>query len=60
VIARVHREIADIARQPEMRERLSADGTEAIGNTPQEAARFIASEIATYTKLTKTIGLKAE
>ena len=60
VIARLHREVADIAKQPEMRERLSADGTEAVGSTPQEAGRFIASEIATYIKLTKAIGLKAE
>jgi tripartite-type tricarboxylate transporter receptor subunit TctC len=60
VITRLHREVAEIAKQPEMRERLSADGTEAIGNTPQEAARFIASEIVTYTKLTRAIGLKAE
>jgi tripartite-type tricarboxylate transporter receptor subunit TctC len=60
VISRLHREIADIARQPEMRERLALDGTEAVGSTPQEASRHIASEIATYMKLAKTIGLKAE
>src|SRR5688500_17821770 len=44
VIARLSRELGDIAKQPEMRERLSADGTEAVGSTPQEAARHIASE----------------
>jgi tripartite-type tricarboxylate transporter receptor subunit TctC len=60
VISRLHREIADIARQPEMRERLALDGTEAVGSTPQEAGRHIASEIGTYMKLAKTIGLKAE
>jgi tripartite-type tricarboxylate transporter receptor subunit TctC len=60
VITRVHREIAEIARSPELRERLAADGSEALGGTPQETARHIASEIATYGKLIKTIGLKAE
>ena len=60
VIARLHRELADIARQPEMRDRLAADGTEAIASAPPEAARFVAAEIATYTKLAKTIGLKAD
>jgi tripartite-type tricarboxylate transporter receptor subunit TctC len=60
VIAKLHRELADIARQPEMRDRLAADGTEAIASAPQEAARFVAAEIATYTKLAKTIGLKAD
>lgn len=60
VIAQLHRELSDIARQPEMRDRLAADGTEAIASTPQEAARHVASEIAIYTKLARTIGLKAE
>jgi tripartite-type tricarboxylate transporter receptor subunit TctC len=59
-IARLHREIAEITQLTEMRERLAADGSEALGSTPQEAARHIASEIKTYTKLTKAIGLKAE
>src|SRR3990172_3737864 len=58
VIARLHREIADIAKQPDLRERLAADGSEALGSTPQEAARHISAEIARYTKLTKAIGLK--
>jgi tripartite-type tricarboxylate transporter receptor subunit TctC len=60
IVARIHREVAEIARSSEMRDRLAADGTEAVGSSPQETARFIASEIATYTKLAKAIGLKAE
>jgi tripartite-type tricarboxylate transporter receptor subunit TctC len=60
VIARLHGEIASIAKQPELRERLAADGSEALGTTPQEAARHISAEIARYTKLTKAIGLKID
>ena len=60
VITRLHREIADIAQQPEMRKTLAADGTEAVGNTPQEAGQFIYGEIARYTKVIKAIGLKVE
>jgi tripartite-type tricarboxylate transporter receptor subunit TctC len=60
VITRLHREIADIAQQPEMRKALAADGTEAVGNTPQEAGQFISGEIARYTKVIKAIGLKVE
>ena len=59
-IARLHREIADIAKQSELRERLAADGSEAVGSSPQEAARHISAEIARYTKLIKAIGLKVE
>ena len=60
VIARLHREIAEIAKLPEMRERMAADGSEALGNSPQEAARHVSDEITRYTKLIKEIGLKME
>ena len=60
VIARLHQEIAAIARQPELRDRLAADGSEALGSTPQELAQHLAGELARYTKLIKAIGLKVE
>jgi tripartite-type tricarboxylate transporter receptor subunit TctC len=60
VIARLHREIADIARQPDLRERLSADGSEPVGSTPRELGDHISAEIARWSKVIKAIGLKAE
>lgn len=60
VITRLHREIADVARQPEMRKLLAADGSEAVGSTPQDAAQHLHGEIARYTKLIRAIGLKVE
>ena len=60
VITRLHREIAGIAQQPDMRERLAADGSEALGSTPQEASQHISAEIARYTRVIKAIGLKVE
>ena len=60
IIERLHREVAHIARQPEMRERLGADGSEPIGSTPKELADHIAAEIARWTKVIKAIGLKVE
>jgi len=60
IIDRLYRECADIARQPELRERLQADGSEPIGSTPQELGEHIAGEIARWTKVVKAIGLKPE
>ncbi len=60
VITRLHHEVAAIAQLPDLRERLAADGTDAIGSTPQDTSRFIAAEIARYTKVIKAIGIKAE
>ena len=60
VIARLHREIAEIAKQPDLLERMAVDGSEAVGSSPAEAARHVSGEIARYTKLIKAIGLKVE
>lgn len=57
---RLHRELAAIAKQPELRDRMAADGAEAVGSSLQEATRHVSSEIARYTKLIKAIGLKVE
>lgn len=60
VIERLHRELADIARQPELRERMAVDGSETVGSTPKELAAHLAAELARYSKLIKAIGLKVE
>jgi len=60
VIDRLHGEIAGIIKQPELLERLQADGSEPIGSTPSELAEHISAEIARWTKVVKAIGLKPE
>jgi len=60
VIARLHKEVADIAQQPDVRERLLRDGSEAIASTPKELGEHLSGEISRWTKLVKSIGLKVE
>jgi tripartite-type tricarboxylate transporter receptor subunit TctC len=60
LIDRLHGEIVAIVKQPEVLERLQADGSEPIGSTPRELAEHIAAEIARWTKVVKAIGLKPE
>jgi len=60
ILGRLHKEIAEIARLPEMRERLATGGSEPIGSTPQELAAHIAAEIARWTKVIKAIGMKPQ
>lgn len=60
VVARLHQEIAATARQADLRERLSADGSEPVGSTPQELADHISAEIARWSRVIKAIGLKVE
>jgi len=60
IVARLSSEIARIARSPEMRERLLALGAEPVGSTPEEFAAVIAREIAKWTPLAKTVGIKVD
>ncbi len=46
--------------EPEFGSRIAKDGAEAIGSTPQEFAAYLVSEVARWTKVTQSIGMKAE
>ena len=60
VVAKLNKEIARLLHQPDVKEKLAADGADAVGNTPEQFGAHIRSEIAKYGKLVKQIGLKAE
>ena len=59
VVTRLNRELVKIARQPELRDLLGAQGSEVIGSTPQEFAAFIRSELQQTAKLIKASGAQA-
>ena len=52
-----HREIAGIAKTPDMHKRLSNEGLLPQGTSPQEFEKFIALEIAKWTTVTQAAGL---
>jgi tripartite-type tricarboxylate transporter receptor subunit TctC len=54
IVNRLNRSIAEFLKRPEIQERLRADSREPIHTTPDEFARIIAGEIATWTKVVKT------
>ena len=60
VVGRIQREIARVARLPEVRERLTQLGAEPVANTPEEFAAFAKSEIAKFERLVKQAGMKPE
>jgi tripartite-type tricarboxylate transporter receptor subunit TctC len=45
---------------PEVKERLAADGSEALGSTPAELDRYMASEVARFKKVIKDAGIRRE
>ncbi len=60
IIARLNREIVAILHLPEVVERLSGQGAEALGSTPEEFAAYIKSESAKWAKVVRESGAKAE
>ena len=60
VITKLHREIANILMSPDVREKLAADGAEAVGSTPEQFAAFIKSEIDKWGKVVKSAGIRVE
>jgi tripartite-type tricarboxylate transporter receptor subunit TctC len=60
IITRLHLEVTRILQQPETRERFAGDGADPVGNTPEEFARFIQSELVKWAKVARAAGIKAE
>ena len=51
IIARVHRDTAEIVRSREIQERFAKEGADAVGSTPAEALDFLRIEIAQWGKV---------
>jgi tripartite-type tricarboxylate transporter receptor subunit TctC len=60
IIARLNREIVAILHLPEVVERLSSQGAEALGSTPEEFAAYIKSEALKWARVVRESGAKAE
>ncbi|HUP95501.1 MAG TPA: tripartite tricarboxylate transporter substrate binding protein [Burkholderiales bacterium] len=60
IVSRVNQAIVRILNQPEVLERLRTDGYDPVGSTPQEFARIVARDIATWAKVVKAGNIKAD
>ena len=60
ILTRLHAEFVKILGQPEVRERIVADGSEPIGSTPGEFRQFILADLAKWAKLVKQSGAKLD
>jgi tripartite-type tricarboxylate transporter receptor subunit TctC len=60
IIALLHREIVALVTLPDMKERMEALGFAPVGNTPEEFAAQIRTEIAKRAKIIRDAGIKAQ
>jgi tripartite-type tricarboxylate transporter receptor subunit TctC len=60
IISQLDQALARILKQPDVLERLRADGMEPVRSTPEEFARVIARDIAMWSKVVKSGNIKVE
>ena len=53
-------ELNRFLQQPDTRERIGAHGLTPVGGTPAELTEYLNREIARWTKVVKTVGIKVE
>lgn len=60
VIDRLHREIVEVLKEPELRERFKGWGLDIIGNTPAEFASFLRRDIDQWARVIASARIKAD
>lgn len=60
ITAKLQTEIARILQLPEVKEKLSAQGGEGVGNAPEQLAALLRTESARYADIVKRANIKAE
>lgn len=60
VVRKLHTEVTEALKIPEIRSRQLEQGYEPVGNSPEEFAQYVRDEIAKYAKLIKDTGIRLE
>ena len=60
IAALLHKEIAAVLQIPIVRTRLTEEGGDVVGGTPEQFAAYIALETAKWARVVKMAGVKAE
>ncbi len=60
IIERLNKEVVTWLRLPEIVEKMSADGNEVVGSSPEELAAFLRAETVKWAKVAKAAGIKPE
>jgi tripartite-type tricarboxylate transporter receptor subunit TctC len=59
-IARLNKELVRILHSPDIKDKMTAEGVEAVGGTPQQYAQHLKEELAKYGRIVKAAGIKPD
>jgi len=60
LVTKLNTDIVGIVRQPDVKERILADGSEPVGNTPEEFRKYLHADLNKWAKLVKESGAKLD
>jgi tripartite-type tricarboxylate transporter receptor subunit TctC len=60
IIARLNRELVKSLQSPEMLACLKSEGAEVVGNTPEQAAAIVRSDLDKWAEVIRRTGIRAE
>jgi tripartite-type tricarboxylate transporter receptor subunit TctC len=60
VIMKINADVLKVVNSPELKERLKAEGSDPVGNTPEQFGAFLRDEIAKWAKVIKFANVKPE
>jgi tripartite-type tricarboxylate transporter receptor subunit TctC len=60
IVEKLSRQIAESLREPGLKGRLTAQGLDAVGNTPEQFSAYMRAEIAKWTQVVKATGARID
>ncbi|MFW8566681.1 Bug family tripartite tricarboxylate transporter substrate binding protein [Orrella sp. 11846] len=60
IVAKLNAELKAVLEMPEMQERIAAEGSQAVGSSPEEFQQTIENDIAQWKNVIQKTGIKAE
>jgi tripartite-type tricarboxylate transporter receptor subunit TctC len=59
VIARINADVLKVIRSPELVERLKTEGSDPVGNSPEQFTAFLREETARWSKIIRFANIQA-
>jgi tripartite-type tricarboxylate transporter receptor subunit TctC len=60
IVARLNRDLVQVLHLPEVKDILSKDGADPVGNTPEEFAKYLRSQLDLWARVAREAGIKPE